>query len=178
LAGRTPPEAVLAFLEPLKEVVGCVTDAGFVARGRRPHIPYTATFQTGGAAKLSRPDGQRPIILRLAHEYIVREAEGEIGPWKVSTRGWIYDIADADGTPIVAFHWHPDRGRATWPHIHAYGDHPSVYLDKLHPPTGRVSIEAVVRFLINDLDVVPLKEDWEQILARREAAFIAWRTWH
>ena len=30
--------------------------------------------------------------------------------------------------------------------------------------TGRVSIEALVRFLIDDLDVVPRRDDWRAVL--------------
>jgi hypothetical protein len=50
-------------------------------------------------------------------------------------------------------------------------------LHKLHLPTGRVSIEAVVRFLIEDLDVVPRRRDWSAVLDRHEEAFRRSRTW-
>jgi hypothetical protein len=50
-------------------------------------------------------------------------------------------------------------------------------LHKLHLPTGRVSLEAVVRFLIDDLDVVPRRADWRAILARHEEASGRARTW-
>jgi hypothetical protein len=96
----------------------------------------------------------------------------------VSTAGWIYDLADADDTPIVAFHWHPQgSGRVTYPHIHAYSVHELEELHKLHPPTGRISIESVVRFLIEDLDVVPRRADWRAILERNEDLFRERRTW-
>jgi hypothetical protein len=44
-------------------------------------------------------------------------------------------------------------------------------------PTGRVSIEAVVRFRIEDLDVVPRRPDWDRVLERHEQAFREARTW-
>ena len=56
----------------------------------------------------------------------------------------------------------------TWPHLHAYGQHASVELHKLHLPTGSLSIAAGVRFLIEDLDVVPRRPSWEQVLERHE----------
>ena len=65
----------------------------------------------------------------------------------------------------------------TWPHIHAYGTHESEELHKLHPPTGRVSIEAAVRFLIEDLGVVPRRADWRVILERNEGLFRERRSW-
>jgi hypothetical protein len=64
-----------------------------------------------------------------------------------------------------------------WPHVHAYGARDNLTLHKLHLPTGRVSIEAVVRFLIEDLDVVSRRDDWRIILDRHEEAFRRSRTW-
>lgn len=49
-------------------------------------------------------------------------------------------------------------------------------MDGLHLPTGRVSIEAVVRFLIQELDGEPRREDWEEVLDDAERPFIEHRT--
>jgi hypothetical protein len=177
LAARTPQEAVEAFLTPFKDVVGCITDEGFVARIKRQGGPCSATFQSG-FAMLDRRSGQPPIQLTLTHSYYVVPEQGRRGPWRVTTAGWIYKVADAEGNLVLAFHWHPEgSGRATWPHIHAYGSYSSFSLDRLHPPTGRVSIEAVVRFLIEDLDVIPRKDAWRTILDEREREFWELRTW-
>jgi len=98
--------------------------------------------------------------------------------WRISSAGWIYDIADVDEDLILAFHWHPENsGRVTHPHLHAYGRHTTADLQKLHPPTGRVSIESVVLFLIEDLSVLPRRADWPAILERNEELFRQRRTW-
>jgi hypothetical protein len=174
LAARTPQEAVEAFLTPFKDVVGCITDEGFVARIRRQGGPYPAS----GFATLARRSSQPPIQLTLTHSYYVVPEQGRRGPWRVRTAGWIYKIADAEGSLVLAFHWHPERsGRATWPHLHAHGSHRSFDLDRLHSPTGRVSIEAVVRFLIEDLNVITRKDDWRAILDAHERQFWELRTW-
>jgi hypothetical protein len=82
----------------------------------------------------------------------------------------VYDVLDHEGRPILAFHWHPhESGRVTWPHLHAYGAHALVELHKLHPPTGAVSLSAVVRFVIEDLDVLPSRPNWQAILDRHAA---------
>jgi hypothetical protein len=45
-------------------------------------------------------------------------------------------------------------------------------LDKAHLPTGWVTIEEVIRFLIVDLEVEPpCKEEWPEKLAESERAF-------
>ena len=146
-----------------------MTDEGFVARGQRPGGPYVASFQRG-AAVLRRRGGLPPVHLRPVSRYLVEETGGR-GAWQARTVEWIYVVADAAGNRIAAFHWHPvDSGRVTWPHLHAYGQHASVELHKLHLPTGPVSIASVVRFLIADLDVVPRRANWAQILERHEQA--------
>jgi len=178
LAGRTPRDAVQEFLEPLREVAGCITAEGFVARGFDPAGgPYVATFQSG-VAVLDRRRGLPPVKLMLFHRYRLLESVGDRNPWRTSTTEWIYDIADQNDALIVAFHRHPGAGRIGWPHAHAHGAHELASLHKLHIPTGRLSLEAVVRFLIEDLDVVPRRTNWREILDRHEEAFRVRRTWH
>jgi len=46
-----------------------------------------------------------------------------------------------------------------------------------HVPTGRVSLEAVVRFLIVELGVTLRRDDWEDVLADGERRFAERRTW-
>jgi hypothetical protein len=45
---------------------------------------------------------------------------------------------------------------------------------KLHIPTGWVTVESVVRFLLTDLKVKPLRPNWEEILADSEEQFREW----
>jgi hypothetical protein len=66
---------------------------------------------------------------------------------------------------------------APWPHLHAHGARDTLTLHKLHLPTGRVALEAVVRFLIGDLNVAPRRSDWRTVLDRAEAHFRETRSW-
>ena len=180
MAGRTPEEAVRSFLAPLAAVVNCVTAQGFVTRRPRQNERWRTAYFQDNFAILDRRTGQA-LKLELRHRYVIAVSEGERGPWTVSTAEYIYEIADKSDEPIAAFHWHPTTAQAGdevhWPHVHAYGARDTLTLHKLHLPTGRVSIEAVVRFLIEDLDVVPRRDDWSAILDRHEQAFRASRTW-
>jgi hypothetical protein len=47
-------------------------------------------------------------------------------------------------------------------------------LDKLHIPTGWVTVEEVIRFLIHELKVKPLSKDWDTRLIRSEEQFRRW----
>jgi len=147
-------------------VLACVTQEGFLARGQRPGGPYVASFQRG-VVVLSRRGGLAPVHLRPVNRYVVEETGEWRGAWQARTVEWIYEVTDADRNRIADFHWHPaESGRVTSPHLHAYGRHGSVDLHKLHLPTGPLSVASVVRFLIEDLDVVPRRADWDRILAR------------
>lgn len=50
-------------------------------------------------------------------------------------------------------------------------------LARAHLPTGRVSIEEVLRMAITKLGVEPLREDGKEFLDRTQQAYEAWRTW-
>lgn len=180
MAGRTPREAIDAFLEPFKAIVGCVTDDGFVVRGGwSPGEQQSAYFQDDFAI-LNRRNGQA-LKLAVHHRFVVRQADDPRGPWTTSTVEYIYEVSDERDDPIAAWHWHPASAQpgdaAHWPHLHAYGTRDTLTLHRLHLPTGRVAIEAVVRFSIADLDVVPRRADWSAALDRHEATFRQQRSW-
>lgn len=180
MAGRTPQEAVAGFLAPLKAVVGCITSEGFVTRySERDGYQLAASFQDDFAI-VTRRNGQS-LKLEFAHGYTLSQVQGERGLWTASTTEYIYEVADESDALIATFHWHPVSRLAgdemRWPHVHAYGARDNLTLHKLHLPTGRVSVEAVVRFLIEDLEVVPRRDDWHDVLDRHEEAFRRSRTW-
>jgi hypothetical protein len=165
LAGRTPRAALADFIEPLREVFRCVTEMGFVPGGSQPGGPYTAFLQ-GRVASLRRGSGLDLIRLRAAIDYTIDASAARPGWWDVRMTGWIYEIRPSSDAPILAFHWHPVRGRVTWPHLHAYGAHDAVDLHKLHPPTGHVTLRSVVRFLIEDFGMLPRRAAWPAVLER------------
>lgn len=175
MAGTTPGEAVEAFIRPVRRSLLCVTDQVIVHRGGY-HVGAL------GLAGLGNPE---PIRLRdtdlglsVALHYHIVEAEGERGPIKVSTSGYYYTVHDQDGRDILAFHWHPQVG-VTYPHLHigagAQAGRPE--FEHAHIPTGRVALEAVLRLLIRDFGVRPLRPEWDRELAEAEMDFETWRTW-
>jgi hypothetical protein len=48
---------------------------------------------------------------------------------------------------------------------------------KLHIPTGGVTVEDVIRFLVTDLGVPPLIETWDEELRKSEKQFREWTQW-
>jgi hypothetical protein len=160
--------------------VNCVTDQGLTSRHPRQHEQWRSAYFQDGFAILNRRAGNG-LRLEIRHRFTVERTDGSREPWRVSTAEYVYEVADERDDLIAAWHWHPatveQEDRAHWPHVHAYGDRETMTLHKLHLPTGRVSIEALVRFLIDDLDVTPRRTDWRAIINRHEAIFQSERTW-
>jgi hypothetical protein len=52
----------------------------------------------------------------------------------------------------------------------------AVLSTKTHVPTGRISLEQVIRHVI-DLGAKPLHDDWEVRLDESESPFMAHRSW-
>lgn len=84
-----------------------------------------------------------------------------------------YRINVGDGA--FSYHWHPiGPSRVSTPHLHVKASRQmapgAAAVEKLHFPTGPVSLAAIVRFLIEEVGVEPNRPDWERILTDAEAA--------
>ncbi len=108
--------------------------------------------------------------------------------YRVSTLRYIYCIWSDPDTPLIAWHYHPDLD-VPFPHFHVYDRLDEAdkkiglkvsTLHGLHIPSGRVSLEEVIRFAIVELGVVPHKSrehDWSEVLRQTSARFEAQKTW-
>lgn len=97
--------------------------------------------------------------------------------WHVSTFAYRYHLLDGAGQELVAWHWHPETGTGH-PHVHVAAEPIG---RRAHLPTGRVSIESVLRLLLTDLGVPPAQDhagDFLQVLQAAEEPFIQHRRWH
>lgn len=179
MAGRNPYEAFDNFRGPLQKAISCVNvSAHLWAFGSDGHSP-------GGdhamVPDLSRPvdlAGERPLKFRCLFAYRVEEAEGERGPWKVTTVAYYHTLEDGTGREIVAYHWHPGTP-PDFPHLHiGPGTGADIGgINKYHFPTGRVSLEGVLRLAIEEFGVTPARADWKTVLRSTEARYEAYRTW-
>jgi len=80
----------------------------------------------------------------------------------------------------LGYHWHPTgHSDVTYPHLHLYAGAGTLHhnLRKAHLPTARIAMEDVLRFVITQLRVIPLRGDWAVILTETQAAFEQWRLW-
>lgn len=180
MAGKTPAEAVQNFLDPLSQALSCVTraillvGAGYYVADE-PH----ALALSEDPAPLGR---DRRYALKLIQHYRIVPAEGQRGPWKVETVAYYYTVIEADAPhrDIFGYHWHPQgRSPITYPHLHLHSgaDVGAPRMADAHFPTGRIAVEQVLRLLIKEFDVTPLRDDWETILQETQERFEEWRTW-
>lgn len=173
---RYPHQAAREFVDTLQEVVTTVAPTAVWTKGQAwpdPGGSRSLVLQRGGHVRL---DGRRDLGIRLSLEYELVREHRVLG-WRASTRAYAYAI---EMTPSeqewFAWHWHPWRhGVVRTPHFHAR-QLPGQFA-RVHVPTGRTSVEEVIRFAIRELDVVAARADWADTLHRTENRWRGWRTW-
>lgn len=155
----------------MNRVVGCITHSRlFVDPGHvDPAALYVMSFAPeGDPVPLKSIDGSPSgLKLDVVHQFrLVDENGGKGSPsWRVTTAAYFYGVQDATGRELLAYHWEPERedGGPVHPHLHVRtsmqrtmpgGETRKLSVGKLHAPTGRVSLEAVVWLLLAELDVM------------------------
>jgi hypothetical protein len=171
LPGRTPPEAREAFLAPLRRSLSCITDAQLFVAPKLPGQVEALALSADPLLVRSAPLGDIQFV--LGHQY--RIIEDDLYGWRVSTAAYRYDLLDGSGKELIAWHWHPDGSSSmVKPHLHMSG---GPVPKKAHVPTGRVTIESVLRLLLTDLEVSPRRTDFHDVLDVSEGPHLQYRSW-
>lgn len=179
MAGTTPPEAYKRFQDGLNEALSCVT-AGRLTVPRGPRLEgdleYSIVLNRGQPVDL-RGD-HRLRFSALQNFVIIKTDYPQSGPYNVRTTEYVYQIATRDQDELLAYHWTPEApiDFRLYPHFHIglvsiAKDAPIPHFHKLHLPTGRVSLEGVIRLLIDDLGVQPRRQYWRAILDSTEETY-------
>jgi hypothetical protein len=179
LPGRNPAEAAAAFLDPLQSALGCI------ARGKicpspggrgEPGREHAWTLNSGEGVRLS---GGLMLKASMRYEFI---EDADKGPWRVTTKGYMYSVENADGIELFGAHWHPTTpGPHREPHIHlpeAVVSSTGVFLAREPLFTGRMTFEEIIRFSIRNLQAVPMHDDWRDRLDLAETPHRLYRSWH
>lgn len=179
---NTADEAYRKYFEPLERALGCIASErfSFVERGRFDVGPvYTLVLNRNNPVKLM---GRIFITLAAGQRFrMVKDDNLAVGPYFVQLVSYWYEVSTTEDREILAFHWTPEADPSlmrTTPHLHVGSvniakDAPLApkAFNKLHIPTGDVSLQAVVRFLIEEAGVEPRRADWSEILDRGQAQF-------
>ncbi len=158
-------------MAPLRRSLSCVTDAQLiVSSSGKPGDLEALTLSAEPLALRSWVPGG--LHLRLRQQFrLVQEGQSS---WHVSTAAYSYRLDDGAGGELAAWHWHP-TSRVDYPHVHVAA---GPIGGRVHLPTGRVSIESVLRLLLTDLGVPERRADFLDVLAEAEGPFIKHRRWH
>jgi hypothetical protein len=166
MAASSRAAALSEFRHSLQRAISCVTRAvvhSDRADASSPEL-QTLTIANGDAVALS---GLGELSLALA-VYFHMERDRTQGLWMVVVVGYLFSVEDRSGRFVIAYHWHTTgRSRVAFPHFHL-GPAAQVgqpHLEGAHFPTGHITANDVVRLLIMDLGVEPLRRDWERVLA-------------
>lgn len=180
---NTPREAFDRYVAPFRDAIRCIAHGTLITSQEwayQVNEVYSLILNDSDPVQL-RPSPA--ISLSAGQRFrIVEENAVEDGPYRVHTVEYWYLFSLDDGREMLTYHWtpevQPDSGQKTYPHIHIgpallapdVPIFPETF-HKKHVPSGRVSIESVVRFAIEDLGVSPLKSDWSDILDRGQGRF-------
>jgi hypothetical protein len=165
-AFASPDEASAHFAQAFQETASCVTDAVFNYPQTRP-LGALYTLALAGGREVAIGDGYH---LEASHQYVVtQDGDGYV----VRTGAYLYTVnADRLCGELFGWHWHPaSESWCQWPHLHAPDE------DGDHVPTGRVAFEQVIRWLIEELNVSPLRHDWADVLDANELDWRGRRSW-
>jgi hypothetical protein len=116
----------------------------------------------------------RRLHLSIRHFYRIGESGLRRESSQVATVGYAYQVLDRERQEIFSYHWHrvgPSFVQS--PHVHLQVETPTIDLHRAHFPTGLITLAAVLRFLISDLGVEPLRADWVAVLADAEPVLTA-----
>jgi len=166
----------------MQAAVGCITHSRFVGRlPRQPQIntTYALPLNDGDPVSLGSALG---LVFSAGQWFGIIEVNAvERGQYLAKTIQYWYELATTDGSKLFTWHWTPETtepGQRRYPHLHvgsglidSNGPFLPDTLHKRHIPTGRVSIEAVVRFAIEELGSEPVRDDWDKVLEVGHALF-------
>jgi hypothetical protein len=144
-----------------------------------PNEPNTAAFVDPVSLR-SQAGGPSGLFLEVSHVFMI--IEDRPGQWRVTTLMYAYSLLDSDQTDLLVYHWQPgaDFGGPDYPHVHVSATLDAqtdavtktpIDLHSVHIATGRVSLEAVVRMLIDEFHIEPQRDGWRELLGRTEAVF-------
>jgi len=180
LCGDTPNETFQLFRDHLNDLLHkTITDASLLQT------------KTGDRASLEFRQGKSSVAVKLGKRYYLylgqtlQAKKIEQGTYRLKTLAYAYRIAEGpqrEDKWIVRWEYNSrDHQEGFHPRNHChlpldlvcFGNR-MLSLNKMHIPTGWVTIEEVIRFLIHELKVKAKSAGWDKYLRESEDKFRLW----
>lgn len=179
MPSRTPGEALESHRQSIQRLVSCISNHVIGVNYPRAYFPSLpdsvssfAIFELGnGLGVPLRSEASIAVRVQLTAE-IVQDLEiPGSRSWMVRTGGYLISFS-VDGRELVAYQWHPHgRSPVTDPHLHIgpaiAGSSMQIgtrTVNRVHFPTGVVTLASMVRLAIEEFGVEPLRTDWQAVL--------------
>ncbi len=158
-------------VEGMQLVVACVTHQHFIVS------PSLRMRASAWSIEFREPAPLRGHgLLRGSRFAIEVDLRQSASAGEALVARYAYTLFDHAGRELLAFHWHPHGSSPiAFPHLHVSaalrGTTPSgagavLPLDKVHIPTGCLSVADAVRLLVAELGVGARTHDWTERLGR------------
>lgn len=147
-------------IDDIRRCATCITWAVWIASP----LDEAAIWRVRLAADRTRLPTAPDLTLRAILDFHVRQRSQSESP-SIRPVSYRYELRDRNGEKIFAYHFHPTGlSHVTTPHPHVSGGSRTVRLDKRHLVPGVVTFPDIIRHLITEFDVPPLRPDWRDIL--------------
>lgn len=123
-----------------------------------------------------RTVGGDSLYLRSTIQFKHVDRDGFPGERKVSTLHYAHTVTGDEALQVERFSWQWHPSGWPYPHVHIFPEGDKGF-GKLHVPTGRVFLEAILLFLIHDLGVQPARDDWQEIVGANLSRVSRFATW-
>lgn len=183
MPGRTPYRAVEAFLDPLRHALACLTRTKIlVSPGGHEMLDHEHFWTLPGDRGYVDLRGPARLQLSCRMRYmIIRDERPDYGPFRVTTRGYLYSLRTTSRQVVVDYHWHPSgSSHEKTPHLHigsAQIGRDAVISEAHHLPTGRITVEEIIRMAIKEFEIEPYDENWRDTLDLSETPHKLYRSW-
>lgn len=182
MVARRPEQAVDALLGHLRLIASCLSHQPVIGAGPRV---LSGTIGIGFApirhpVPLDRADETGAFQLWFSESHAIERNPDDKRNVVVRRIGYVYRVLGPSSDVIISYHWHPTgASAAVHPHLHLSGRlspiergvaRRPVALGDMHLPTGFITLADIVRLLIDEFGVQPLRDDWREVIAAGDDA--------
>lgn len=170
--------ALTEYQRQIGRVLNCIAHAWVYTYpvGEDEYVLVSQDRNTGSSLlRLHR--GREVLYLGASQRIQIVDADN----FRITTSRYIYVLWSArPNERIIDWHYHRRQNNSFQAHLHIRDDDPRTTNHQLanrHIPSGRVPLEDVVRFAVQETNIDAREPNWTTTLEATEAIFRANRTW-